>query len=275
MTFDTMNSDERREKLRLIESALDESEQGLWDQSVGTNQAILEMDAEDVSALNRLGRSLTKLGRLREALNSYERSLTVDPANAIALRNAARLRDVLDRLDTEEVPAADALEVRAEHFIMDTGRSAVLSLEDLSPAQQIATLLPGDSLELRAEGPYLGAYSSSGDQVGLIPADRAHRLIELIQAGNRYSAVVVHASVDGVDVLVRETYRSPETHGKLPFPALVRVPSESRTAARAARTPVADEEFLSEPDVDDEAEETDDAQTEPLAETDDADEVEE
>ncbi len=274
MTLDSLNTDQRRQKSALTEAALQQSEQGLWSECVETNQAILEIDSSDVSAHNRLGKALTKLGRLREALDSYERALAIEPANAIAQRNATRLRDVLATLDSDTVQPSDPLEIRAENFIMDTGRSAVLTLEDLSPVQQTATILPGDTLELRVEGPYLVLYTSSNDQVGLMPPERAHRLIELMNAGNRYSAVVLNASTDGMDVLVRETYRSAETRGKLPFPAVTRQAPEGAMARRAAPTAGLEDDFTTEPDVDEEAEDPDDSQTEPLVEADDTDDEE-
>ncbi|MEJ7652213.1 MAG: tetratricopeptide repeat protein [Chloroflexia bacterium] len=109
---------------------------------------VLAMDPEDIAAFNRLGRSLTKLGRLRDALDAYTRATTVDAANAIALRNSTRLRAILETAGTETVEAANPSELRADHFIMETGRSAVLELENLAPVAGLATVLPGDVLEI-------------------------------------------------------------------------------------------------------------------------------
>lgn len=276
MTVETLDDNQRRNKAELLEAALEQSERGLWSESVESNQAIVELDPNDVSAHNRLGRSLTKLGRLRDALQAYQRAVDVDPANAIALRNSARLQGVLENLEADEVPPANSSDIRADNFVMETGRSAVLALEDLSPADQIATILPGDTLELRADGPYLRLYTLAGDPVGVVPARSAHRLIELLAAGNEYSADVVTASVDGVQVLIRETYRSPETRGKLPFPAVTRQAPETRAALRATLATTVEDEFVSDPDIDeDDTDDTDGSRTSSLPDSDDSDDVEE
>ncbi|MBA2362054.1 MAG: tetratricopeptide repeat protein [Chloroflexia bacterium] len=275
MTFDTTTTEtqETRTRAQLLEAALEQSEHGLWNESLQTNRTMIEMDPRDVSAHNRVGRSLTKLGRLREALDAYQHAVEIDPSNAIALRNSARLRGVLESVDAEVVGESDPVNIRAENFVMETGRADVIELEELSPAQQIATILPGDSLHLQVEGPYLRLYTRSGDAVGLVPAKTAHRLIELIRERNEYSADVVNASHDIVRVLLRETYRSPETHGRLPFPTLTRLAPENRAALLGSAVPASvEEEIMAETDPDDD---TDEPQTESLTEPDDTGDNEE
>lgn len=275
MTLDSLTDAERREKLQLLDTALEHSEQGQWAEAADTNQAILALDPEDVTALNRLGQSLTKLGKLREAYEAYSKAVEIDPANAIALRNSARLREMLDNLQADVVEPADPAELRAENFIMETGRSLVLPVEDLGTTRDIATILPGDSLELRPEGPFLRLYTQAGGLVGAVPPERAHRLLELLAAGNKYSAVVATVSVQGVDVLIRESYRSPETYGKLPFPAVSRQTPEARVGAREAPVEPSAEEYADEPDVDTDSDEPAESQTESLVETDDSDDSDE
>ncbi len=279
MTFDTTTTDtdseETRTRAQLLEAALEQSEQGLWNESLQTNRTMIEMDPNDVSAHNRVGRSLTKLGRLREALDAYRHAVEIDPSNAIALRNSARLRGVLESVDAEVVGESDPVNIRAENFVMETGRADVVELEDLSPPQQIATILPGDSLQLQVDGPYLRLFTRSGDAVGLVPSKTAHRLIELIREGNEYSADVVNASLDIVRVLLREIYRSPETHGRLPFPTLTRLAPENRAALLgSAVSASAGDEIMAETDPDDDTDDSDDPQTEPLTEPDDTDDSE-
>lgn len=271
--FEMTDAEQRRRKAELLDRALEQSEMGEWAEAAATNRAILEFDAEDVQAHNRLGRSLLKLGKLREALESFEGAVAVDPADAIALRNRARLQGVLGAGAEDEVEPARTGESRAENFVMETGRSTVVPLEDLSPSGQFATLLPGDSLQLRSDGPYLRVLTEAGERVGTVPASGAHRALELMAAGNEYSADVLSASAEGVRVLLRETHRTPETHGRLPFPAVPRTAAESRAAARAAAaiTVPVEEEFVAEADVDDDArtDEADDNATESLPDTDD------
>lgn len=278
MVVDRLNGEQRREKARLIEEALRYNENGDWSGAVAANQAALEIDPDDVATLNRLGRSLSKLGRLREAYDAYERARQLDPANAVALRHVTRLTAILEAAQTDTVAPADTSELRADHFIMEIGRSAVLSLDNVANVETLATMMPGDLLELRPDGPYLRLFTRSGAAIGTVPVERAHRLLELMAAGNEYSAVVLSAGVDNVRVLIRESYRSPETRGKLAFPAITRQPTEARAAARRADVVASlDDEFTAEPDIDEDVDEdeTEVTTTEALADQDEGDDTEE
>ena len=67
-----------------------------WQKAVEVNESILEMFPGDVESHNRLGRSLTELGRYRDALASYQASLRLDKRNKIATRNTRRLVDLIN-----------------------------------------------------------------------------------------------------------------------------------------------------------------------------------
>lgn len=66
-----------------------------WEKAVEVNENILELFPRDVQSYNRLGRSLTELGRYRDALAAYQASLRLDKRNKIASRNTRRLIDLL------------------------------------------------------------------------------------------------------------------------------------------------------------------------------------
>ena len=64
------------------------------EQSAAINLAILRIDANDVVALNRLGRAYEATGAIEQALESFEGVLVLDPANVIAKR---RIREIKHR----------------------------------------------------------------------------------------------------------------------------------------------------------------------------------
>lgn len=227
-----LTSEQRREKNRLVEQAIENSKNAQWQEAVESNRRILELDPDDVQAMNRLGRSLVKLGKLREALETYNNSLKIDAANPIALRNRTRLQILLESVDEHSIATAETPVGFAGKFTMEAGRSALIQLEEPGSPEVLATILPGDGLNLQANGPYLEVVTPSGGHVGLIPHDRAHRLLRLLEAGNEYSVLVVSANADSVFVLVSETYRSPQTQGRLPFPTITRQSAETRETMR-------------------------------------------
>ena len=60
--------------------------------------------------------------------------------------------------------------------------------------------------------------NSRGEYLGRVEPKHAPRLIRLMLGGNKYSAVVVKSTADGMTVMVRETYQDPSQAGKLSFP---------------------------------------------------------
>src|ERR1700704_5695006 len=67
-----------------------------WARALDLNTKILEANADDLEARNRLGRALLETGKLEEARAAYAEVLKVEPNNPIALRNVARLGTLLE-----------------------------------------------------------------------------------------------------------------------------------------------------------------------------------
>jgi tetratricopeptide (TPR) repeat protein len=62
------------------------------EEAIAINTAILEHDADDVVALNRLGRAYEAMGLLEQAKQTFQQAIAADPDNAIAV---GRLRDLV------------------------------------------------------------------------------------------------------------------------------------------------------------------------------------
>lgn len=80
---------------RQSEEAVELAMRGCWEEAVVVNQGIIEGSSGDVSAYNRLGKALFELGDLYRAMEAYSNSLKLEPTNAIAVKNLARLRERL------------------------------------------------------------------------------------------------------------------------------------------------------------------------------------
>lgn len=80
------------DELKALAAKADRAEDG-----VAINRRILELEPEDVVASNRLGRAYESLGRVDEAIGSFEKVLEVDPGNTIATRRVEELRRRRDR----------------------------------------------------------------------------------------------------------------------------------------------------------------------------------
>ena len=97
-----------------------------WEKAVEVNQSILEMFPADIESHNRLGRSLTELGRYRDALAAYQASLHLDKSNTIAKRNSRRLADLIAKTDSARPTKTEAVDPRL--FVSEEGKTGILKI---------------------------------------------------------------------------------------------------------------------------------------------------
>jgi hypothetical protein len=194
--------------------AIDLAMQARWQDAVDVNQEIVENFPDDVDAFNRLGRAYMELGKYPQAREAYSQSVRLDPYNAIANRNIRRLNDLKDT-DQAEV---ETDKVEPQQFIEEIGKAGVVTLEELAPKEKRASTVAGDKALLKINGSSLVVENGRGEYLGKVEPKHAPRLIRLMLGGNRYSAIVVKSTAEGMTVMVRETFQDPSQAGKLSFP---------------------------------------------------------
>ena len=74
-------------KTQAIQTAL----VGDWAKAIDINQLILQEEPEDIDTLNRLAFAFLSTGNPKDAKNLYEKVLSLDMQNPIAIRNLKRL----------------------------------------------------------------------------------------------------------------------------------------------------------------------------------------
>jgi hypothetical protein len=188
--------------------------QARWQEAVEVNKEIIESFPEDVDTFNRLGRAYMELGDYSQAKEAYGRSVKLDPYNAIASRNLRRLNDLKESVKT----AVETDRVEPQQFIEEIGKAGVVVLVDLAPKEERALTVAGDKAVLKIDSSSLVVENGRGEYLGKVEPKHAQRLIRLMLGGNRYSAVVVKSTADGMTMMVRETYQHPSQAGKLSFP---------------------------------------------------------
>jgi len=203
-----------RFKQQRSKEAIDLAMQARWQEAVDVNKEIIESFPEDVDAFNRLGRAHMELGKYAQAKEAYRRSVKLDKYNAIANRNLRRLNDLKESEKTE----VETDKVEPQQFIEEIGKAGVVALQDLAPKEKRARTVAGDKAVMKVEGSFLVLENSRGEYLGKVDSKHAQRLVRLVLGGNRYSAVVVKSTADGMTVMVRETYQHPSQAGRLSFP---------------------------------------------------------
>ncbi len=203
-----------RYKEQRSKEAIDLAMQAHWQEAVAVNEELIQSFPEDVDTFNRLGRAYMELGKFAKAKEAYKNTVKLEPYNAIANRNLRRLNDLKE---TAKAPV-ETDKVEPEQFIEEIGKAGVVSLADLAPKEKRALTVAGDKAVVKLDGSYLVVENAHGNYLGKVEPRRATRLIRLMLGGNKYSAVVVKSTAEGMTVMIRETYQHPSQAGKLSFP---------------------------------------------------------
>jgi len=246
---------EERAKLRKhwVDQAIALATQSRWDDAINVNRTILDLYPNDVDAYNRLGRALTELGRFREAKDAYSRAVAIDPLNAIAQKNLARL----SALTVESAPRPVREKVDARFFIAEAGRTGVANLFRTAGRDVLAKMAVGDQVYLHPEGRALYVRNARGETLGQVEPKLSQRLIDLMKGGNRYAAAVMSLEDNGVRIIIRETYQDPSQAGKLSFPTRGEAPGVRpyiKDTLLRYESEEEEEEAFEEPELDAEAE---------------------
>jgi tetratricopeptide (TPR) repeat protein len=210
----TESSENLKPKSQYADEAVQLAIGGRWEEAVELNRFIIEKFGADEEAHNRLGKALTELGSLDEAKSSYETALKLNPLNAIARKNAAKLETLLQTKDSLRGGPA---KVDLNLFVEEMGKTVVTSLDGVQP-DVCSKVAAGDLAELRADGAAIVAETVRGVRLGLVEPKLARRLIKFMQTGNRYQAGVTSCEDTSVKLIIRETYQDPRNAGKPSFP---------------------------------------------------------
>ncbi len=203
-----------RYKEQRSKEAIEMAMQARWQEAVDINKELVGNFPDDVDSYNRLGRAYLELGQYKLSREAYEKTVQLDPYNAIANRNIRRLKDLKDMGKTE----VETDKVEPQKFIEEIGKTGVVTLEELAQKEKRAGTVAGDKAVLKVEGSYLVVENSRGDYLGKAEPKHAPRLIRLMLGGNKYSANVVKSTADGMTIMVREIYQDPSQVGRLSFP---------------------------------------------------------
>lgn len=169
---------------------------GDWNEAISLNKSLLDEDPNDVAALNRIGLAYMILGKSKNARDSYQKVLSIDPLNSIAIKNLKKLKS--DSKDGE------VLSIQVNNiFLEETGKTKVVELVNVAQAEILTTLRTGQSVDLAAKR--LKIHISQGKKyIGALPDDIGSRLTKLIGGGNIYEAYVKSSSNQGVTIFIRE-----------------------------------------------------------------------
>ncbi len=185
----------------LAQEAISAALSGDWQQAIKLNSNILEVDHEDVDALNRLARAYAELGEIQKAKTFTSKVLKIDPINPIALKCLQKWNN----LRNGEHLNGSAL--RGDVFLEEPGKTKIVSLLNLGSEDEIAKLVCGDVVSLTAHAHKFSVQTKDNKYVGRFPDDLASRLIRYTKEGYSYECFIKSVEEGKVRVFIRETIK--------------------------------------------------------------------
>ena len=221
----TRTSDKTRLRRDWSKEAIDLALKGEWQRATEVNQAILALYPDDAEAMNRLGKAFMELCEYDKARKVLADVVEKAPYNAIAKKNLARLEQL------ENAPSGGRQSNKQGSaprlFIAESGKSGTTVLQRQASASLVASIAPGDPVNLVFKNNAILAYAREEEYLGQVETKLARRLSRLISGGNRYEAAVIGINDWGITIVIRETYRHPSLHNIGSFPT--RAKGEKRT----------------------------------------------
>lgn len=205
-------------KRQMLAEAREVALTGDWEQALDINTRFLERFPRDAEALNRKGRALLELGRLQEAWDAYSEALNADPANMIARRNLQRL-EMLANADTSVTPTGEKVaSPRANVFIEEVGKTWVDELTHAADDPILAQVTPGEQLTFEVKDSRVVVSSRAGQVLGELEQRIGQRLVDLLEAGNRYEMYALGMSGHSLRFILSEVHQDPSMVGQMGLP---------------------------------------------------------
>lgn len=200
---------------RAVQAAL----RGDWSEAKKLNESILKFSTGDKDALCRLARTYQELGKTSKSLSIYKKVLSCDPYNSIAQKAVDRLENIkangVSASHNGHTPTTSA-----SSFLEEPGKTKTVMLIHLGAIGVLTSLAIGQSVRLDIHTHRVNVETLSGEFIGRLPDDLAHRILTLSRVGNEYEVFVKSATSQLVKIFIREFKRGPKVADIPSFPSV-------------------------------------------------------
>lgn len=195
-------------RVNLRNLAIKNAKNGDWKSALKHNVELLEIDPENVNALNRIGIACVQLKKPTKAKRFFKKVLKLDVNNRIAQKH-------LDKLNNNQTVAAPSF--MKQQFIEEPGKTKTVQLLRLAGKKVLECIPVGKECSLKIKNRFI-SIESDEKYLGSLPEDLSFRLSKLIKNGNTYSCQVRSCSTKQCCVYLKETHQSEENRGTHSFP---------------------------------------------------------
>ncbi len=191
----------------LQKSAIDAALNSRWDEALKINRQIIKLDPQNVDALNRQARCYMEVGKSNLAKKYYLEALKFDPYNPIALKNLKIIKAYKGSNGDHRIFDGQA-KIAADMFLREPGKTKVVTLLKVAEPKILSQTFCGMPVVMTLKNKKIIVSDQNGDYLGVLPDDVCHHLIRLVKGGNKYDTIIKSIKVNGLSVLIKETYRS-------------------------------------------------------------------
>lgn len=178
-----------------------------WEEALKLNKQILKVDPQNIDALARCAKAYVELGRSNLAKKFYSEVLQYDPYNPIALKNLKIIKAFKSN-GKPHINGNGDNKLSASLFLQEPGKTKIVNLLNVCEPQKLSSAFCGMKVEMIIKNRKLIVVDVEGGYLGVLPDDICHHLLKLLKGGNKYSLLIQSIRVNGLSVLIRETFRS-------------------------------------------------------------------
>ncbi len=190
-------------KQQAIQTALT----GDWTSAISLNLELLREEPEDIETLNRLGFAYTVMGKIKDAKTTYQKVLTLDTQNPIALKNLKRLG--ADKKSSFSKSSAPFHNISMDSmFLEESGKTKVIELINIAEPKVIAHLMTGEVVSLRIKRSKIFVLDAKEQYIGMLPDNIGKRLLRFLNGGNKYEAYVKAVNSHKITIFIKELKRA-------------------------------------------------------------------
>ncbi len=201
--------DENPKLQSLSQLAIDAALSSHWEEALKLNKKIIKDDSRNVDALARLARVYMEMGRSSLAKKYYCEVVKIDPYNPIAIKNLKIIRSFKPNGQhngiIHQVPS---IKLSPSLFLQEPGKTKIVNLLKVAEPQKLSQAYCGMPVEMIIKNRKITIVDSNTNYLGVMPDDISHYLLRLLRGGNKYELFIKSIRVNGLDVLIKEIFRS-------------------------------------------------------------------
>lgn len=190
----------------LTQLAIDAALDSRWKEALKINKKIIKLEPQNVDALNRQAKAYLELGKGNLAKKYYSEVLQFDPYNPIALKNLKIIKSFKSK--GGRIITNGQSKLSPSLFLQEPGKTKMVNLLKVAEPQKLSQAFCGMKVEMAIKNRKITIVDQNRNYLGVLPDDISHHLLRLLKGGNKYDLFIKAIRVNGLSVLIKETFRS-------------------------------------------------------------------